>query len=194
SSDLRTRVDLVTPNLLKIMKLAGCQRIHYGIESGDQCILDYLKKEITIDQIKKAINWTKEAKIKTLAYFMLGSPEENLTLIYKTIKFAQKLNPDFVGFYITTLFPGTLMFQNALKDGILKTDPWKEFTLGKFETQPNPIYETKEINGRVLKKIIKYAYLKFYLRLKYIIRYIKSIRSLKELFTSANNFLILLKL
>lgn len=190
----RTRIDLVTPNLLKIMKLAGCQRIHYGIESGDQHILDCLKKEITIDQVKRTINWTKMADIKILAYFMLGSPKESIGSIKKTIQFANFLNPSYVGFYITTLFPGTELYDSALREGIIKNDIWKEFTLGNLNEQPHPIFQTKIITSEFLKRTIKYAYLKFYLRNKYILQNIKSIKSLKQLLINLNNFLILLKI
>ncbi|MGC8825486.1 MAG: B12-binding domain-containing radical SAM protein [Anaerolineae bacterium] len=70
------RVDRVTPELLRKMAAAGCRQIHYGIESGNQKILDRVGKRITLEQVRQAVRWTAEAGIRSKGYFMLGLPGE----------------------------------------------------------------------------------------------------------------------
>jgi anaerobic magnesium-protoporphyrin IX monomethyl ester cyclase len=55
--DCETRVDMVNEQLLKTMANAGCQSIFFGVESGDQNILNNMGKGITVEQIRKAFNW-----------------------------------------------------------------------------------------------------------------------------------------
>lgn len=64
------RVNLVDEELLGWMKKAGCKMIAYGVESGNQRGLDYLNKNTTPAQIKRAFNLTHQAGIKTMAYFI----------------------------------------------------------------------------------------------------------------------------
>ena len=83
-----TRVNLVDDELLRVMKSADCYMIEYGVESGNQGILNDLKKDITLEQTMEAFRLTHEAGIETVAYFMLGSPQETAETIEETIAFA----------------------------------------------------------------------------------------------------------
>ena len=113
--DVRTRVDTVDEEMLKAMKNANCQRIHYGVEAGAQKILNILKKGITLKQIEKAFRMTKGIGVETVGYFMIGSPNETRKDILETIKLAKKLNPDFVHISITTPFPATGLYYLGLE-------------------------------------------------------------------------------
>ncbi|MDP2767175.1 MAG: radical SAM protein, partial [Candidatus Methanoperedens sp.] len=93
-----TRVDLINEELLKAMKKAGCYMIAYGIESGNQMILNNLRKKITIEQIRSAIELTHKAGIQSVGYFMLGSPWETPETIRETIDFTKSLKLDFAQF------------------------------------------------------------------------------------------------
>ena len=73
--DIRTRIDVVNEEMLKHLKKAGCQGIHYGIEAGSEKILKVLQKGITIEQAKQVFDLTRKHKIPILAYFMIGNPE-----------------------------------------------------------------------------------------------------------------------
>ncbi len=107
------RVNIVTEELLRAMKKAGCYMIAYGIESGNQMILNNLRKNITIEQIKSAIVATHKAGIQSVGYFMFGSPGETPETIRQTIDFAQ--------FSVTTPFPGTDLYDLYL---------WRQYNVG----------------------------------------------------------------
>lgn len=153
--DCRTRIDLVTKALLTKMKSAGCERIRYGIESGDQQMLNIMKKGVTLDQVATVFEWTREAGIETYAYFMIGSPGETLEKIQKTIDFAEKLKSNNTRFSITTAYPGTEMYNAALNKGYFTRDVWRDYTLGLIDAPPNPMFETEEYTQKDLEAIIK---------------------------------------
>ena len=68
------RVDMVNPDILRIMKEAGCWQIWYGIESGSDVILKQIKKHTTTRQIREAVRMTRDAGISPCGFFIIGSP------------------------------------------------------------------------------------------------------------------------
>ncbi len=193
SWNCRTRVDAVSPRLLNLMMRAGCERIHYGIESGDPQILRNLKKNITIKQIRKAFSLTRSNGIETFAYIMLGSPGENPQSIRRTMQLIKNINPSQVGFFITTLFPGTELYRSALDQGLLSEDIWREFTLGKLETQPLPFFE-EGFSGMELRSILKNSYREYYFRPMYLWNRIKNLKSISDLATNLRGLALLLRI
>lgn len=116
------RVNLMTRELLKAMREAGCREIAYGIESGNQQTLDYLKKNITLDQIRNVTRWTKEAGISANGFFMIGMPGETKDNIHQTIAFAEELGLDFYGFSLLTPLPETELYDKAIEKGLKRAD------------------------------------------------------------------------
>ena len=116
------RTNLMQKDMLKAMHDAGCVGIAYGIESGNQSILDSVRKNITIEQTKTVVKWTKEIGINAAGYFMIGMLGETKETVMETINFAKELDLDFYGFSITTPLPGTELYTEAIKKGLLQTD------------------------------------------------------------------------
>lgn len=87
------RINLVSLNILKKMKEAGCESISFGIETGDPELLEKIKKRISIDEIKDTVKWTNQAGIYCDAYIMYGFPEEDLTSLEKTFQLIKELSP-----------------------------------------------------------------------------------------------------
>ncbi len=191
--DIRTRVNTVDEEILKALKGAGCQRIHYGVEAGTQKILNVLRKGITLDQVKRAFYLTKKAGIQTAGYFMIGSPTETKEDIMQTIKLMKKLDPDYVHITITTPFPATDLYDLAIKEGVLKDDVWKEFARNPYSAFIPPIWE-KEMPREELFSLLKKAYRSFYFRSGYIFKKIIKLKSGGELLKKAGAALKLLKI
>jgi anaerobic magnesium-protoporphyrin IX monomethyl ester cyclase len=110
------RVDAVTPELLDVMKRAGCVQIHYGIESGCDEILKGINKKIDLENVEKAVRWTRAAGIRTKGYFMAGLPGDTEETLEKTLRFARRLPLDEVMFSLATPFPGTALFEERVKN------------------------------------------------------------------------------
>ena len=168
-----TRVNLVDQELLYKMKKAGCYQIFYGTESGVQELLNRIRKDITLEQSKKAIEMTKKAGIESWCSFMLALPGETKEQSLQTIKFALELDPEYILFPITTPYPGTALHDIAKEHGRFIEDDWTKYMIwDKVVYLPN---------GRTEKDIrntVKLAYRKFYLRPSYMLRRAKSFAKL----------------
>lgn len=167
--DVRTRVDNVDKEMLKKIRRAGCERIHYGVEAGTDHVLKALRKDITIDQAREAFRLSREAGIETLAYFIIGSPTETRVEIAQTMKLARELAPDYVHITIMTPFPGTPLYFLGMQQGIIAGDPWRDFAANpKADFQP-PYWE-ENFTRQELLDLLDRAYRDFYLRPGYALR------------------------
>lgn len=178
--DIRARVDTIDKDLLSALKKAGCERIHYGVEAGTQKVLDIFRKGITLKQVEKAFELTKEAGMQTLGYFMIGNPEETEKDILQTIKFAKKLDPDYVHITITMPYPATDLYFLALKEGVIKKDVWLEFAKNPYSKFIPPVWD-KELSREKLNNLVKKAYREFYFRPSYLLKRALTLHSFNEL-------------
>lgn len=180
------RVDMVTPELLKMMKRSGCWQIAYGIESGSQEVLDFLKKGITLNQIKDALRWTKEARIMNRGYFMIGVPTETVQSIRKTIDFLLELKLDDFHMSMYTPHPGTEIAKSIHEYGIVDND-WRKF--GGW----HPVFIPNGLSKKELVYYHKLAFRRFYFRPRIIYQYLSSIfrdyRNILKLFLGAKGLL-----
>lgn len=173
---ISSRVDTVDREMLTMLKRAGCYRVHYGVESGSQQILNRLKKGITVEQIENAFRLTQEAGIDTFAYFMLGSPDETRQDIMDTINFALKLNPNYAHFSIATPYPDTELYSMALEEGLFKEDYWRKFAECPdkgFKTR----FWTKDLKTEELVSLQNYVNRRFYFRMPFLIKELRNIPS-----------------
>ena len=92
------RVDTTTKDMLREVANAGCWSIFYGLESGNQDLLDGINKGITLEQIRETIKWTHKFGIETRGSFMLALPGETPEKAEKTINFAIELDLDYAQF------------------------------------------------------------------------------------------------
>jgi radical SAM superfamily enzyme YgiQ (UPF0313 family) len=168
-----TRVNCVDLELLKLMKRAGCRRLRYGVDSGDPRILKEMNKEITLKQIEDAFKWSKEAGIEAFAYFIIGYLHDTPDSMKRTIKFAKKLNASYTMFTIATPYPRTKLFNDAVKEGIVDVNYWRDFVLGK-EVGRIP-YLVKDADKWIAK-----AYRQFYFRPKFLLKEIAKLKNWDE--------------
>jgi radical SAM superfamily enzyme YgiQ (UPF0313 family) len=178
--DCETRVDLVDPELLLAMKEAGCRMIAYGIEHG-LWIKEIKGGRATIEQAEKAIRWTHEAGIQTIGYFMLGLPFENSETILKTIEFAKKLDVTWAQFSIMVPIPGSKLYEQMVGSNPGLDKEWDRLVYENLGRMDIPFCATKELSGADLVFWRRRAYREFYLRRRYILRQLFSIRNLKDL-------------
>jgi radical SAM superfamily enzyme YgiQ (UPF0313 family) len=113
------RVDSADRDLYKKMKKAGVKAINFGIESGNQDVLDFYNKRISLDQIRKAVRLSNEMNFFSTGTFILGAPLETKRHIEQTIKFARSLPLDNVGFYPLSYRHGSDLWREAVKNGLI---------------------------------------------------------------------------
>ena len=169
-----SRVDTVDLEMLKRMKQTGCMVMSYGVESGVQEILDNIKKGTTIEQIRQAFLWTREAGIESMAHIVLGLPGESLETIEATKKLVRQIKPDYVQFYAAVPFPGTEFYRMAREEGWLITNDWSRFEINQA------IISTPLLSAEQLEAARKEAFNKFYLRPSYMWQKATEIRSFED--------------
>ena len=160
------RLNLCDETMLKAMRRAGCEMLHFGVESGDQKILDAIHKQIDLSKAGDAIKRVRKAGIMSNASFILGLPGDNPETISKTIEFAIHLDSDFVSFSMATPYPGTEFFELARKEGFDPQD-WKKFGISRYT---EPVYVPVDLTRDELLTFYRIAYRKFYRRPKLILR------------------------
>ncbi len=168
------RVNSVTPESIKNMKRAGCWQIAYGVESGSERILQFLKKKITLDQIKNAFTWTKKAGISTKGFFILGHPTETHESINDTINLMLALRIDVVGMTFFTAYPGSPIHSSIKNYGSFNPN-WEfanTYSVGNFIPDGFTDEELLQYRKKALKK--------FYLRPKYILGQLGNINNLSD--------------
>lgn len=173
----RARIDSVDDELLKEMAAAGCGRIYYGIESGDQDMLERVNKGITLEQVRETIRLTKKHGIRSLGFFLIGSPGETRETIRKTLKFAKSLDLDYVQFSKTTAKPLTSMWHDMVAE--TGYDYWREYILGNAEEQPLPRPWTELTNDEI-DELAHRAYIKYHARPFFLLRHTLKVRSWSE--------------
>ena len=102
-----SRVTHVDHDLFTQMKRAGCKRIFFGIESGDESVLKQMQKGITPEQSRSAVEACVKAGIKAAGFFMVGYLGETQESLAKTIRFSSHLPLDYVSYTIAYPLPGT---------------------------------------------------------------------------------------
>jgi radical SAM superfamily enzyme YgiQ (UPF0313 family) len=117
-----------TKELLQELYKSGCREICYGIESGDQRILDIVNKNSNVERNKLVIKWAKEAGISVKIYLIVGSPGETWESVRKTIDFVKETKPDFYTIFNFVPMPGSPFYHNYEKYNIkFRTYDWDQF-------------------------------------------------------------------
>jgi len=175
----KTRADLVDLELLKLCRRAGCYSISYGIESGSRVTLDAMNKGYTVDDVYNALLWTKEAKIRSLAYILYAVPGETRRTIRETKKLLKKTSPDFVLF--SGLYPEP---KSEITRDIIRKNPKLEQELQEYFFLRKPLPGDKTPFGFPKNKVARWvltSYLWYYLRPTYIFKRLFSLRNFLDL-------------
>ncbi len=181
---VNARVNSVDDKSLRWMKKAGCHMIKFGVESGNQQILNNLKKGQTLEQTREAFKLCKKHKIQAVAHLMFGSPGETEQTVKDTIKFVKEIDPDYASFNITTPYPGTELW-DMVKDDLDIRDDFSSYDIEK--TLENARFNEKwcDLTTDELDTFYNKAYNSFYFRPKYILKRLIKQRGFKDLFRVA---------
>lgn len=180
------RVDMVNPDILKLMREAGCWQIWYGIESGSQAILDVIKKHTKLSQIEKAVTLTRQAGISPCGFFILGHPTETTATLEATIDLAVRLPLDEAHFGFMTPLPGSELYRRVDEYGQFDRD-WSRCT-GWL-----PVFVPHGLTADLLERYSNKAFRRFFFRPRIILSYLKKIRSWRHLKIYLSGLLALLE-
>jgi anaerobic magnesium-protoporphyrin IX monomethyl ester cyclase len=147
--------------LFQLMKQAGCKRVGFGVESGDDRVLKHvIKKSQTKDMVRQAFKWCKQAKIQTMGFFILGMPTETEQTMENTIKFAIELDPDLANFLIAAPYPGTKLWDMVTSEGNIFSHDWHDFAIQESKAH----FEMGDLTAELVERKWHEAYRRFYMR------------------------------
>jgi len=155
--------------LFQLMKQAGCRRVGFGVENGDDWMLRHvIKKGQTVDMVRQAFKWSKQAKLQTMGFFIFGMPGETEESMEKTIRLALELDPDLAHFMMAAPFPGTEMWETLKKHGDVFSDTmdWSQIAIQDDKAH----FAFDGLDKETVERKWHEAHRRFYLRPKRIAR------------------------
>jgi radical SAM superfamily enzyme YgiQ (UPF0313 family) len=170
-------VNQVDRELLRAFREAGCWAILFGVESGVQRNLNALRKGTTLEQVRDAVRWAKEAGLRVQTTFMFGIPGETYSDALRTIDFACELAPDMASFHAIAPFPGTYLHDHASEHGTLSGD-LRDFTYQGAAFVPHTMTREQIVELR------QRAYRTFYSRPAFLLRRLAGLRGAEDLKTA----------
>ncbi len=154
-----SRVDTIKLKNLQKMKKSGINWLALGIESADQDVRDGAFKKIAVKDIKSIIRAVQNAGINVIGNFIFGLPEDNAETMQKTLDLALDLNCEFANFYCAMAYPGSQLYDLALKKGWEMPKQWNGFSQHSYETLPLP---TKYLSAREVLGFRDEAFRKYF--------------------------------
>jgi len=171
-----TKAEAVNLDMLKMMADAGCWQVLYGLESGNDRVLETLGKKNTVAMNRQAVKWARQAGIRVRADFLVGSPAETPESLQQTLDFAKELDIDFAHFNKFVPFPGTDFYRMLVAQGYHFDFSGSSSTLDHDAM----IFVPPAIPEEVYKAFLDRAYKEFYLRPGYLVKRFLSMRTWTE--------------
>lgn len=156
------RVDSANDELFRVMKRAGCYRVHFGFESGNDEVLRKFGKggKATLKQGIEAVNMARAVGLQTFGMFMLGLSSDTEQTMQDTINYGKQVKADAMRFGITVPFPGTKMFDDLHQSGHIKSYDWDMYTVYNDAHQ---IYEHPNLDWATISRYYKKSHIDAYL-------------------------------
>lgn len=183
-----TRADRVNPEILKLMKAAGCHTIAIGMESVDATVLKNIRKGVSAENIREAISMIKRSGMDTILFCVVGFPGETKESIETTIAFLKTLDTTYITLGIAVPTPGTDFYRFVEKNNYLLTKDWSQ-----FDPMKKPVFSYPNLSSDEIAYYSAYGLRQFYLRPSYIIDRMLSIRNFTEAASYSKNFIGFLK-
>ncbi len=155
------RVDTVNEDILRLMKDAGCWTMLMGIESANQKSLDLMNKGTTVEQNEAVIRLALRLGFYVYTSYILGVPGEDERDVLNTIKFARRMGNHLATFYLPTPFPKTKLMESAIADGGLRADAtYDDYNCWDAS---NPVYVNPLLGADKMQRLLRRAFMAFYL-------------------------------
>jgi len=132
------RVDTVKANMLDKLKRAGFNWLALGIEAADDRVLTDVDKRYHVDEVYDTVRRIKDAGVNTIGNFIFGLPEDTVETMQRTLDLALDLNCEFANFYSAMAYPGSPLYEEALRRGWDLPGAWSGYSQHSTDTLPLP--------------------------------------------------------
>lgn len=159
------RVDTANEAMLRKMKQAGINWVAYGFESASETIRQGVSKKFSQEKITRAIEMTHAAGINIIANVMFGLPGDRLETMQQTLEMAKEFNFEWLNAYITMPYPGSQLYEEAVKEGVKLPEKWVDW--GQYSEQLMPL-PTKYLSGKEVLEFRDKAFEEYFSRPEYL--------------------------
>ncbi len=161
-----TRLDCLDKELIDIMYKAGLKNLNVGIESSNESVLKNSKR-LPIERLhqESILSYCRKLGISVAAFYILGLEEDTKESIKKTVAYAKRLNTLVAQFSICTPYPGTSFFEQLEKEGRITILNWEDYD------EYTPVFRHKFLSPQELLALKEKAFIAYYFRLGYLLRY-----------------------
>lgn len=143
------RVDTVQDGMVEKLKKAGVHWLAFGIEAASERVRDDVQKGFGQKEIFETLAKVRAAGINVIGNYIFGLPEDTLETMQETLDLALELNCEFANFYSAMAYPGSQLYNLAVKEGWPLPETWRGYSQHSVDTLPLP---TKHLSaGEVLK-------------------------------------------
>lgn len=139
-----TRVDSIKEEMMEKLKRAGVDWLCFGIESGHGRVLDDVDKGYEQEHVYQIIEQVRTAGINVIGNYIFGLPEDDLDSMQATLDLAVDLNCEFANFYSAMAYPGSQLYDLAVKKQWPLPEQWSGYSQHSVDTMPLP---TKYLSG-----------------------------------------------
>jgi radical SAM superfamily enzyme YgiQ (UPF0313 family) len=180
------RGDCFNAEMARALKAAGCHQIMIGVETGSEAIMRNIGKVIRKDRYADVVRIAHQHGIEVRAGFIIGNLGETWETMEESLRFAIDLDVDFFQLSISTPYPGTQLFKQALAEGRLRHQNYRQYGQGE------PIVRLDDLSDAQILAFERYAWRKFYLRPRMFWRQLRRVGNLRQLKDLCDAFSLLI--
>jgi len=161
------RGDCFSDKIAAAMKAAGCHQVLVGVETGSPTIAERIGKPIDRNRYKRAVEIAHKHGLEVRASFIIGSLDETWETMEESLQMALELDFDFVQVFISTPYPGTAMYNEAIERGWLRAESWDSYG------QARVLVDQPQIDAETIYRFEQHFNRRFYMRRKFARRMLK---------------------
>lgn len=161
------RGDCFSDKIAAAMKKAGCHQVLVGVETGSDIIAERIGKPIDRARYKRAVEIAHRHGLEVRASFIIGSLDETWDTMEDSLQMALELDFDFVQLFISTPYPGTAMYNEAMERGWLRAESWDAYG------QARVLVDQPQIDAETIYRFERHFNRRFYMRRRFARRMLK---------------------
>lgn len=130
------RVDTIKPDTLALMRIAGIRWLALGIESASAYVRDGAQKRFKREDIAEVVSMIQDAGINVIANYIFGLPDDDMESMQATLQMAIDLNTEWANFYVAQSYPGSPLYDMAMREGWKQPETWGGYSQHSYYTRP----------------------------------------------------------
>ncbi len=153
------------------LKKTGLRIMQFGVETGNDRLLKYLNKRIDLEKIQNAIDTCRQAGVRSVANMMINIPGETRQELLADFDMLARIRPTYLSVSVYNWAPGTTHYENAIKEGVLPTDFWRQHAANPVEEEDPVVHPVTEVPVEEIYKLRDRFVSRYYFNPRYVFQY-----------------------